>query len=74
MAIRYSKNILSEKFYSTEMDTSDFKKLIEDIIKDTDPDDQVESIKINDGGLVDIKLKSGKEIEIEVDWSELILK
>lgn len=74
MAIRYSKNILSEKFYSTEMDTSDFKKLIEDIIKDTDPDDQVESIKINDEGLVDIKLKSGKEIEIEVDWSELILK
>jgi hypothetical protein len=56
------------------MDTDDFKKLIKDFIADTHPGDEVESLEINEKGLIDVKLKSGEEIEIEVDWNELILK
>ena len=74
MVIKYSKHLAIEKFYSEEMDIEDFKKLIKDFIADTHPDDEIESIEINDENLIDIKLKSGEEIEIEVDWNELILK
>jgi hypothetical protein len=65
---------MGERFHSNEMDTDEFKKLIRDFISDTHPEDEIESLEINDEGLVDIKLKSGEEIEIEVDWNELILK
>jgi len=74
MVIKYSKQLLGDKFHSNEMDTDDFKKLIEDFISDTHPNDEIESIEINKEGFVDIKLKGGEEIEIEVDWNELILK
>jgi hypothetical protein len=74
MVIKYSKQLMGERFHSSEMDTDDFKKLIKDFIADTHPGDEIENLEINDKGLVDIKLKSGEEIEIEVDWNELILK
>ena len=74
MVTKYSKQLLGEKFHSNEMDTEDFKKLIKDFISDTHQDDEVESIEINEKGLIDIKLKSGEEIEIEVDWNEVKLK
>lgn len=74
MVIKYSKQLLGEKFHSNEMDTGEFKKLIKDFISDTHPDDDIESMEINEKGFVDIKLSSGEEIEIEIDWNELILK
>jgi hypothetical protein len=69
-----TKITMGEEFHSTEMDIEEFKKLIEDFISDTNPNDEIESLELNEEGLVDIKLKSGEEIEIEVDWNELILK
>lgn len=74
MVIKFPKQMLGEEFHSSEMDTEDFKKLIEDFISDTNPGDEVESISIGDEGLVDVKLKSGEELEIEIDWNELVLK
>ena len=67
MVIKYSKQIMSEKFHFNEMDTDDFKKLIKDFISDTHPEDEIENLEINEKGLVDIKLKSGEEIEIGID-------
>ena len=68
------KQLLGEKFHSVEMDVDELKKLIKKIVSDMYPDDEIESIDINDRDLIDIKLTSGEEIEIEVDWNELILK
>ena len=68
------KQLVGEKFHSSEMDIEDFKKLIRDFMADTSPGDEVIDIEINDEGFINIKFKSGKEEEIEVDWNELILK
>jgi hypothetical protein len=65
---------LMGKFHSTEMDVKELKKLISDFISDTHPDDEIEKFELNEKGFIDIKLVSGEEIEIEVDWNELILK
>jgi hypothetical protein len=74
VAIKNFKQLVGEKFHSTEMDIEDFKKLIKDFMADTSPDDEVKSIEVNDEGIVNIKFESGKEEEIEVDWNELTLK
>lgn len=73
MVVKYPKQLLGE-FHSAEMDMDDFKKLIKDFIADTHPGDEIESLELNDKGFVDIKLKGGEEIEIEIDWNELILR
>ena len=62
------------KFHSTEMDVDELKKLIKDFILETHPGDKIKSLDINDKGLIDVTLEGGEEIEIEVDWNELVLK
>lgn len=67
------KQLLGE-FHSAEMDTEELKKLIKDFISESHPNETIESFEINDEGLIDIRLSNGEEIEIEVDWNELVLK
>lgn len=69
-----AKAVKGEEFYSTQIDTEEFKTLITDMMSDTNPGDEVVSIEINDEGMVEVKLASGEEVEIEVDWNEIILK
>ena len=68
-----AKKLLVE-FHSAEMDVDELKKLIKDFILETHPGDEIKSFDINREGFVDVVLESGKEIEIEVDWNELVLK
>lgn len=74
MVVFNAKAVVGEKFHSAKIDTDEFKALIKDLMSDTHPGDEVLSIDINDSGLVDVKLASGEEVEIEVDWNEIILK
>jgi len=73
MVVINTKQLLGE-FHSTEMDVDELKRLIKDFILETHPGDKVKSLDINDQGLIDVVLESGEEIEIEVDWNELVLK
>jgi len=56
------------------MDTDEFKKMIKEFISDTHPDDTIESFDINSSGVIEIVMSGGDKMEIEVDWSELVLK
>lgn len=69
-----SINKILGDYHSNDMDIDELTKLIEDFVSDTNPDDEVVEIDFNDQNLIDVKLKSGKEIEFEVDWNEVILK
>lgn len=70
-----AKTLMSnEKFHSVNIDTEEFKTIIEDIISEMYPGDEMVSFDIGESGTVDIKLESGEEVEIEVDWNEIILK
>lgn len=68
------KKLLNEKFHSTEINVDDLKKLINDFVKEAYPGGEIESFDISESGMIDIKLVNGEQIEIEVDWNELILK
>lgn len=65
--------LLGEKFHSIELDTDEFKKLVEDFIHDMYPDESVSDFEVDDDG-VRIKLNNGEEIEIEIDWNEFVIK
>lgn len=65
--------VLGEKFHSNKMNIKDLKQLIKDFISDTHPNIAIDSIDINNDGIIDVKLHNGEEIEIEVDWNELVL-
>ena len=66
--------LLGEKFHSAEIDIDELKKLINDFVTEAYPDGEIDSFDIGDSGAIDVKLVNGEEIEIEVDWNELILK
>lgn len=67
------KQLMGE-FHSAEMDVEELKKLISDFVLETHPNDEIERFELNNKGFIDIKLVNGEEIEIEIDWNELILK
>jgi len=71
--IKVDRLLKSEKFHSIEMDTKEFKKLVEDFIHDTYPDESISDFEVDDDG-VRIKLDSGEEIEIEIDWNEFVIR
>ena len=72
--IKINAKHMFSKFYSDEMSVDDLKKLITDFVSESRQHGEIESFEINNNGMIDIKLTSGEEIEIEVDWNELILK
>jgi len=70
-----AKSLMGDKkFHTTQIDAEEFKSLVADIIADTHPDDDIVDFTINNDGIVEIKLASGEELEIEVDWNEIMLK
>lgn len=74
MAIDVKALMSDEKFHSANIDAEEFFSLINDVIRDTHPDDEIKSIDIDNNGMVNIILESGQEVEIEVDWNEIVLK
>jgi len=65
---------MEDKFYSTEVDADEFKKIVEEFVLDAHPGDEIDSFNIDDDGKVIVKLKSKKEVEIDIDWNEFVLK
>lgn len=63
----------NKDFHSIELDTKEFKKLVEEFIHDTYPDEDMSDFDVHEDG-VSITLGNGEEIEIEVDWNEFIIK
>jgi hypothetical protein len=61
------------EFQSGEMEVEELKRIITEVVNDTYPDDEIKTIKINNEGMIDVVLSSGEEIEIEIDWNEIIL-
>jgi hypothetical protein len=72
--VKFDFRQLLGEFHSAEMDVKELKKLIESFVEEAHPGDKIESFEINNDGLVDIRLVSGEEIEIEIDWNEVVLK
>lgn len=60
-------------FNSVEVDSAEFKKIIEGFIKDMKPEAIIKSYKV-DGNGVNVLLESGEVIEIEIDWNEFIIR
>ena len=69
-----SKIKMGKEFYSTEVDIKEFQDIIKEFVLDAHPGDEIESVETNDDGNVEVKLKSGKEVEIDIDWNEFVLK
>ena len=65
--------IIQQNFHSVELDPEEFKKIIEDFVKDAYPDDEIVDFIVEDDG-VDIELSNGEKIEIEIDWNEFVIK
>jgi len=60
-------------FHSENIGVEELKSLIIDIVRDTHPNDKVSKIEVDDDGTLLIKLDSGEEIGLEIDWNETVL-
>ena len=68
------KQVMQNKdFHSVEMDTEEFKKMIEEFINDTYPKRSISDFNVLDDG-VSITLDNGEKVEIEIDWNEFVIK
>jgi len=60
------------KFHSSNIDTKELENIIGDAVKQEHPLDSVKNIRYTKEGVIVI-LDSGQEIDIEIDWNEIIL-
>ena len=70
--ITFSPQMLGD-FQSGELSIEELKEMIKEVIAENHGG-QVTDIRINDDGLVNVILSDGDEIEIEIDWNEIILR
>ena len=66
-------NLFPRTFHSAEVDVEELEKIIEDAVRKDSPLDRITNIEYTDDGVV-VTLNNGEQIEIEVDWEEIILK
>lgn len=66
------KNLFSDEFQSGEIDIEELENIVRDAIARECHSDDVTDINYNKDGL-EVILKSGNIVEIEVDWNEIIL-
>lgn len=64
-------NIFSE-FESREIDIEELENIIEEAVIKEHPGDTIKKFEYTENG-IEIIMKSGREIEIEIDWNEIVL-
>jgi len=69
---KFSWANLFAKFESREVDTKELENIIKDTVLREHPGDTIKDLKYTEEG-IEIIMDSGEEIEIEVDWNEIIL-
>lgn len=69
---KFSWEKLFAEFQSREIDTEELEDFIKEIILQEHPGDTIEDLKYTDDG-VEVTMDSGEEVEIEIDWNEIIL-
>lgn len=67
------ERLQSKEFHSIEMDTEEFRRMIEDFVSDTYPDHSISNFDVVDDG-VNIVLDNGEKVDIEIDWNEFVIK
>jgi hypothetical protein len=65
-------NLFSDEFHSSEIDTEELERIVIDAVEREHPNRSVEDVQYTEEGL-NITLDDGTEIEIEIDWQEIIL-
>jgi len=68
----FDEKELFAKFHSSKIDTKELENIIKDAVRQEHPLDAVKNIKYTDDG-VTVILDNGQEIDIEIDWNEIIL-
>lgn len=63
---------LFARFHSSNVDAAELEKIIKDAVKREHPLDNIKKISYTEDGVIVI-LDSGQEIDIEIDWNEIIL-
>lgn len=63
---------LFTKFHSSNIDSKELENIIKDAVRRECPMDVIEDVKYTKDG-VTVILDSGQEIDIEIDWNEIIL-
>ena len=69
---KFSWENLFSKFESREIDTEELENIIKETVLHEHPMDTIKDLRYTDDG-IDVIMDSGEEIEIEVDWNEIIL-
>lgn len=64
---------VNKDFRCVEVNMKDLKNIIKDFIKGAYPEQEIDVLETNDDGIL-IILSNGQEIEIEIDWNELVIK
>lgn len=64
-------NIFSE-FESREIDIEELENIIKETVIKEHPGDIIKKFEYAED-CIEITMKSGKEIEIEIDWNEIVL-
>jgi len=59
-------------FEAREIDTEELESIIRDTVLREHPGDKIKDLQFTDDG-IEVIMESGDEIEIEVDWNEIIL-
>ena len=72
MSKKFSLASLFPDFHSSEIDNKELERIIKDAVKRECPGDDIKKLEYTEDG-IDILLESGDEIEIEVDWQEIIV-
>lgn len=68
---KFDKELFT-KFHSSEIDSKELENIIKDAVKQEHPLEAIKNIKYTEDG-VTVILDSGQEIDIEIDWNEIIL-
>jgi hypothetical protein len=63
---------LFPEFHSSKIDTGELEKIIKDAVRRDNPFDAIKKVDYTEDGVV-VTLDSGQEIEIDIDWNEIIL-
>jgi len=69
---KFSWSNLFSDFESREIDTKELENIIKDTVLREHPGDDIKELKYTEDG-IEVIMDSGEEIEIEVDWNEIIL-
>jgi len=72
MSKKFTLANLFPNFHSSEIDSKELERIIKDAVARECPGDDIKELDYTEDG-VDITLESGDQIEIEVDWQEIIL-